>query len=1030
MPFSSTEIETALAKFVRTSIRREYGALGNRRTDLTFSDLQDAAAGVFITKQKAPEYVVRLGVDKLAEYLQTVLSQVEEVQGLIEGTGRNVTPVENLSPLAGARSAVAQLASATSSRTSSFARVEDIPAFQRFDASVQRFLDESSKNIRSDGDVVRTPDEARKLLGSSVTALKEAYVEVIRRAGLLAAAREDYESMNLPQTLSQQVMANARDVLGDRYDELSAMTPKARLESLREVTLDVLTARATVKGFGSLNPSTLFYLIDGAASVFADATHPAIPASLLSTYYGPYPITETQYELHFTVEGDDVTIPIQGSFISRIDCVIAGPYEIDALNNNLRIQLDNYPTVGNTSSFDVSFTLGATQQVWEVVADINAALSPAVYPIISEPYLNPQKWSGAVDITEPGTTYDVELDSTNPSLDFLDLDGAGLAIVVGDRVIVRDGSSSYDEHIVEVMAVSSTKIEGDFLYPAVPATGSETGKEVEVGEALMVRLRITKEANDNGFTGAVDYQYEALRDRVAILIPKVGASTEQEQYDAATTIGLFPLMESRSAPTSAKTVADSMNKSILNNTWAAGVSTPRVEVTAELDPYAYEGPARTNPNDFLQVICAKFNAVGDVSSGISPVTFTVEGAESAGVEVGDVVVLRTTIHTGEANTYGLITLVDDTQIQATMVTAVTADTNVTIEAGPNLYLLEFDATVVLTGDTGNEGEYLVTAVGEIPFELTINSALPFPNAAGNAPVWFTAAVGHYKVRFASVDETLDTYITVDAAGASAFLRFFEDGLYEAAGLTPYVLLPEWPAGLEEEDQFEQYTLDTVDPTFYSLIVSLEQSSLLIELADPLSTALPDLDMTVNSQLPFGRIRKMSLETYNSLKDSLDGWVNANNSDLFFRNFQALINPLVSNKNPTPAQVNAATTSLEGLYTSLGVLGVYLGDYQADVVEDVDTLIKSFQEKGADRAVDVLLEGRFSDFFGLDQDEVSYAGTMQKAIRGVQREDLPVRKNNRLSYQGSDGLLAEYDDKDFEFARDDIDNDVDIDLPGG
>ena len=1034
MSYTSEEIEGAVGKFVRTSIRREYGALGNRRTDFTFSDIQDAAAGVFITKPKAPFYVVRLGAEKLNEFVQTAQEQVSGLLELIDAVGRKVRPVDSISPLANARSALASLSSATSERSSSFASIEAVPAFQRFEASSQRFLDESSKNIRQDGQLVRTPDESRRLLGTAISSLKAQHSEVVRRTGLLAGAVADYESMSLPQTLAGKVMENARDVVGQRYEELAELTPNQRLTSLRDATLDVLAARATVRGFGSLNPPTLFYVVDGALNVFADADHPAEPASILSDYYGPYPITDSQYELRFEAEGDILTLPIQGSFVARIETVIVAPYDISSGNDELRIQLDNYPSVGATSTWDVSLTNGATQQIWDVVADINGQVNPTVNPLIAEPYLQPQKWSGTVNIDQTGSANDVDFNSTNPSLDFTDLDGAGLAIVAGDKVIVRSGL--YDEYICEVVTVTATKLSCNYLNPAVDL-GDESGQEIEVGEELALRLRITNDGGpfgDNGYSGSVDYRYEALRDRVAILIPKTNSVSEQSQYDTATTLGLFPLMESRSAPTSARTVADSMNKSLLNNTWSGGRATPRISTTVEFDPYAYSGPARTNPNNFLQVVLAKYNAIGDVTSGTS-VTFTVTGALAAGVEVGDAVVLRTTIHTGEAGTVGIITLVDDTQVQATMSSAITADTGVEIDVGPDLSAMDFDATVIVSGDTGNEGTYGVLSVGTVPFELGIDAAFPYPNGLGNAPIQFTAEVGHYKVRFASTDKTLSTYLKVnDLASADVFNRFFNPGLgtvRQEAGRTPYLLLPEWPVGLEEGDIFEWYDIDinTVDAS--SPIASLEQSGLIVEVADGRDTDSPSVLMTVGSPIPFSRIRRKAYNTYNSLSDSLSDWLDTPEAEArWFNTLRPLINPLTVNTNPTPSQVRAASDKVLDLYGSLTVLVSYLIDYEADVVDEVDTLLHTFQEKGADRATDILLEGRFSDFFGLSQDGVSYAGNMQSAIRAVQREDLPVRRDNRVTYEGSDGLLAEYNDKDFEFTQDELDNDMEIDLPGG
>jgi hypothetical protein len=73
----------------------------------------------------------------------------------------------------------------------------------------------------------------------------------------------------------------------------------------------------------------------------------------------------------------------------------------------------------------------------------------------------------------------------------------------------------------------------------------------------------------------------------------------------------------------------------------------------------------------------------------------------------------------------------------------------------------------------------------------------------------------------------------------------------------------------------------------------------------------------------------------------------------------------------------------------------------------------------------LLEARFSDFFGLDQDESSYSGDLQKAVREVNIQDLPQRKIGRNP--GSD-VIEQYEDVDYEFNFDDVE-DEEIPIPG-
>lgn len=49
MAYTSEELNAAIDNIVRTSIRFEYDSLGTRKVGTSFNDLQDAAAGVFVS---------------------------------------------------------------------------------------------------------------------------------------------------------------------------------------------------------------------------------------------------------------------------------------------------------------------------------------------------------------------------------------------------------------------------------------------------------------------------------------------------------------------------------------------------------------------------------------------------------------------------------------------------------------------------------------------------------------------------------------------------------------------------------------------------------------------------------------------------------------------------------------------------------------------------------------------------------------------------------------------------------------------
>jgi len=70
MSYTQEELNQAISNIVRTSVRFDYDLLGTRQTDLSFNDLQDAAAGVFISFDSSPYYIARLAADRLEELVE------------------------------------------------------------------------------------------------------------------------------------------------------------------------------------------------------------------------------------------------------------------------------------------------------------------------------------------------------------------------------------------------------------------------------------------------------------------------------------------------------------------------------------------------------------------------------------------------------------------------------------------------------------------------------------------------------------------------------------------------------------------------------------------------------------------------------------------------------------------------------------------------------------------------------------------------------------------------------------------------
>jgi hypothetical protein len=1040
MNFTPTEIQEAIEKLLNTSIRREYGALGNRRSDLTYNDTKNAAAGVFILSEKAPFYVVRLAATRLTQAVESERQLVNEFIDVIRVTGRSVRGVKNLSSLSNAKVALSALASAMSERSSLPADIEEVPAFQRFEQNTQRFLDDVRDAIVSNGAVVSTPDEARAQIGNYFRSLKAAHEDIVRRTVILQSAIEDFSRLALPSLLSQTILDNAQTVLEERVTELEGLTEQQRLKVLRGAVLDILAARSAVRGFSSLSSPTAFHLIDGTGEVFADADHPATPAKLVSDKYGPYPfldVTGAGVELDFKLDGDVVTtttVQVQGSFVARIDATVREPFDVGnpntvgVDNDRFVVGLKNWPLLGNTSLVVITLTTSASKDTFTLANEINADIVAAfpTMPLITEPYNNPLKFKGAVDIDyTPTFGTDADLIAP-PGVDF-----TVFGLEVGEFIRVTDPLSANYGTILIIENIAAGVIGVAQSNPAPPGT-DELDKIVEMGGfGMPLRLRITTADDGN------EARLAAVNGRYAIFLPEFfGSVTKQEQFDGTTTLGLFPLMEAPSRPVTAQEAATTISGSAQ----AAKAGVVRLSAEPEFNATLFSGQGRTDPFNFLRAVLFKFRApsVQVTTLGGNNARFTVAGAVTSGsVVVGDVVAIRSSTTPAEVNLWGAITIVDDTKIEATMNSPVVNESGVEIEVGPNLSSIVFNPTLRVS-TSFNDGDYLVRNVKPgspsfVPFELDLDRPFPFPAGAGNLPVFFTAALGRFRLIFSTTNTTLSSKLVMDNGGGnpkSAVLLFFNTQPKTSFGTTAHLHLADLPKPLEEADQLEYYDTQFNAANFITAIESIDRQLNLIKLVDEQPVNTPVHNFALDTPIPFARIRRIKVNNYEELRTSLTSWLVLNpNTKLYFPELQRLLNAITTNTNPTISQINDPIVKLNSLVAALDVLTDDLEAYDAAVVDEVDTLIEAFTQKGADRAVRFLLEARFSDFFGLDVDQLSYAGTLQKSIRDVERSDLPIRKTNRTSNNAAlDALVSSYEEPDFEFNQSDVESEEEVNIP--
>lgn len=989
--FTPDEVEGVIERLVRSSIRRPYDTLGVRRTDITFSDIQEAAAGVFLLYQRTPYYFAFLGTSRLEEQVAGI---EEAIQGLLELVGvlrRRVVPVRDVSALANARSALFELESAVS-RNGPPKDVSKVPAYQRFNANLDRFLGQVGQNIKDAAGIVPTPSEARGRIPAAVQELQGLMEALVLRVGYVAGALEDYGSINLPSLVSGGVISRARAVLDARVSQLEAMTETERLDVLRDTVLEVLGTKAVVKRFGSFTPPTSLADIQGQGLPYSDAERPAQEAFLDSEKNGPYALvpgldasTSTNV-LSLWADGaasfpspPTTAFFLPTSLVAKVEGTREGPFNIQAgVNDAMQVDVNGVP-------YNFALTAGAARTPAQVAADITTGLAGSGF--IGETFFFPLMYEGEVQIS--GNDLTLAFGSFPPN-----------SINVGDEV--------------------------DFYFgPDAPATRTVTAVLPSLASPQTITVN---GAALTGPTGRIRYGAPTRRVRIVpsnkltsvqnkdVVQVRTPSSVEQ---DAGITLGIFGELIGYSRPTDAEILAQYIT-----------ANSTRFRAETRFAP-AFEGASlRTEPLDAFTLVLYAFRGEASWGAGTLGVAVTLSSAPASSL-VGQTVVLR---EGSEPGTTGVVAAQAGLTLTVDFGGAVTAATGL-LEAGPTTGLSAGMAVQVTTGP--NAGKYYIDAIdGLVPFQFKLRTVCPITRDAFTQPLLMTGDVGPEGLRFFSKTVSLASEIELYDP-LTVFMN--TAGPHNETGTTRYLKLPSKPTDLEEGDLVEFYETHLDNKDYERSITRL------------FTDTVVELDTTIDSTgswtfngttLPVARLRTERVISFEEYATKLRTWLTRSDANVraYFIDLNRFIQPLLANENPTDSDVGSAENRLNELRAILTIVGAeegqedpelaletILGSYTSPFVAEADALIKAFKEKGADRAVDTLLDCRFTTFFGFDQDEVSYAGAFQKAVREVARQDLPVRKLERDAANQSP-LRGSAESPDFEIESPDLDPTPNIDPP--
>ena len=1062
--FTDEEIQAVTAQLLPTGVPRGYTALGTRKTGLALDKVQQAAAGVLLLYPNSPYYLAGLLSADIVGTARSLGEQFASALSSVDALRRRTVPVSDISNISNAKTALIELETVLGS--DGVTNVTTTPAFQRFDSNVNKFLRKVASNVRQKNRVVQTPAEARGSLPDAVSRILEGLRLLKEKVEYLHDAQKNYHSVDLARRVSQQVVQNARALLANRESELASMSPEDRLRVLKATVLDLLAAKGVVKSFGSFPAPSMGVEVFGQGGPFADATRSAEGGSLRCAR-GPYWLARGNDEgssanrLHLctgpaatrvmgvpcTISGNTVTRS-SGSFVSdgvtvgdrvfvrsgpsngkvaRIATVSAmsftysgAPFSSGAATVDVvrAPQLDLYlppapfpPLTGFTTGSVtivagvndalrlivnslpptvVTFTPGV-QSTDALAADIATALTGT--PFTASTYFSPVLYEGPVTVA-----------GNDLSLAY----GNFPVFQIGDYVRFVSGANAGENRQITALTPSPTNC-AVVTVNGAPLVSSYYD-QVQIGRNKAVHVYPT------------DPRASCIADDRISLEPATPA-----QQAAGVLLGMPGSMLARSSPVPARMLSDFITA---NNAL--------VSASVEYEVVSTGHRVRTDPTNARRVVVVRESGTASVPAGTS-VTLTLSDRSKESEPVsGDRIVLRSGPSIGAT---GTVTSSTASTLNVTFDTPVVAGTaNYEVGSAFGGQVVRGTALQVYTGPSN--GVYLISDLTPgVPFEFLLLNPLPV-NRSFSEPLVIDAKLAHERIILRSRAKTLPASLSMFDPTST-----FSGSVYPppAYGTTGYFRVPELHPSLNEGDYLDLYTNgDTVRPSFSSKITNVSADKI-ITLEDSVSEAVTTYTFSGGNvaPTPSAVLRNARTANFHTLQQQLSEWLKVPavaNLDLYRAEVSRNLNVAVRSTNPTQLECGDLENALSLAYRSLTEVGAGMfgapvassiehiaSNYVVDREVEVDTLLRTYADQGADRAYDLLLNCRFTEFFGASHEELSYGGKLQKSIRDIAIDDLPVDKFNRSNATSSD-LYQSTPSPDYEFDFSDSENIGQIDPP--
>lgn len=307
----------------------------------------------------------------------------------------------------------------------------------------------------------------------------------------------------------------------------------------------------------------------------------------------------------------------------------------------------------------------------------------------------------------------------------------------------------------------------------------------------------------------------------------------------------------------------------------------------------------------------------------------------------------------------------------------------------------------------NRGVYDVASAGADPSTLLLVQPLPTPGIGGVAQT-AQGGVGQDYLQARSRSTTASSYLRIQGGSS-----LFGSSPVTAYAAREWFELDERVPGLRVGDEL---SLRANDPYVESSTCEV------VEVVDKAVRLSPGLQNTDTLPLratsaPTGYLLNTTFRQVRVLMEGLQGWLSTATSltEGYYRELTRRLNLLNAQVPATRATVNSLQSWLATATEDLVALRDILGSMPLVLSSKMRSVVLALRTRGADRAVDLLLSGDVSRFFGTSEGNASYSTAVrtQLAAAAALAPDTGKNAYKSILQHTIEGTDPEYDLSDTE-----------------